>query len=1160
MWILALAALPLTASLRAADLPATVDFGRDIKPILSNTCFKCHGPDAAQRKGGTKDHRLRLDTEEGAYANYDGVVPIVPGKTDQGELLARITSKDPDDLMPPAKSGKTLTEAQIALIKRWIAQGAKYSKQWSYVKPVRPSVADVKDQSWPRNPIDNFILSRLEAEGLGPQPEADRYTLIRRLALDLTGLPPTVEEVGRFVADSSPDAYERLVDDLLARPSYGEHWARMWLDLARYADSSGYASDTPRTIWAFRDYVINSFNSNKPFDQFTIEQIAGDLLANPTREQLIATAFHRNTMTNTEGGTTREEFRNAAIIDRVNTTMAVWMGTSMACAQCHDHKYDPLPQKDYFRLFAILNNTEDSDRSDEEPTLKFFTAEQEERKSTLREQIDSLKRTVDTPTPELIAGQKKWEEAFPLDLKWQALQAASAQSKLGMTLSVRDDGWVVAEKPGKADTYTVELPIDQKQLTAVRIEAMPPAEGETAAGGAFVISRVRAEIVPAEGIRPVGRYVRVELPGKQVYLALSEVQVFSGAENVALHGKASQISTGYGGDASRAIDGNTDGDFYKSLSTSHTDRADDPWWEVDLGASMAVDSVVVWNRTDGVGDRLKNARVLLLDDRRKPVWSTQLAEAPTPSASLPTGGARAVEFAAAVADGGQNAVQIDALVRAAGGKRPADAGWSVPPRDKQPHTLTLLPRQPADVPEGSKLRLTIEQASRGDAGGLAHFRVSATHDQRVDQWVATPADVVAALAAAPDSRTNEQRDAISHYYLQNIAPELKATREKLASLTAQLDAIKPASVPIMRELAGNSRRHSFIEFRGNYLSLGDEVQPGMPEAFGPLRQAPDGPPPAGATPDRLALARWLVSPDNPLTARVIANRYWEQIFGIGIVRTSEEFGSQGEPPSHPELLDWLATELMAQKWDMKRFVKLLVTSAAYRQSSKVTPDLLERDPDNRLLSRGPRFRMSAEMVRDQALAVSGLLSQKMFGPSVRPARPAAGLSAAFGGGLDWTTSSGEDRYRRALYTEQRRTSPYPSMATFDLPSREICTLRRARTNTPLQALVTLNDPVYVEAAQALARRMIAAGPDPRERIQLGFRACVARPPEDAEVDRLLALYDQAKESLGRDPKNAADLATVPLGPLPQGMDAVDAAAWTAVANVLLNLDETLMKR
>ncbi len=379
-WVLAFAALPLTASVRAADLPATVDFGRDIKPILSNTCFKCHGPDAAQRKGGTKDHRMRLDTEDGACASYDGTFPIVPGKVDQSEVVSRITSHDPDDVMPPVKSGKTLTEAQIALIKQWIGQGAKYARHWSYVKPVRPALPDVKDKSWPWNAIDAFILARLEAEGLSPQPEADRYTLIRRLALDLTGLPPTVDEVDRFVADQSPDAYERLVDDLLARPSYGEHWARMWLDLARYADSSGYASDTPRTIWAYRDYVINSFNANKPFDQFTIELIAGDLLPNPTREQLTATAFHRNTMTNTEGGTTREEFRNAAIIDRVNTTMAVWMGTSMACAQCHDHKYDPLPQKDYFRLFAILNNTQDADRSDEEPTLKFFTAAQEERK------------------------------------------------------------------------------------------------------------------------------------------------------------------------------------------------------------------------------------------------------------------------------------------------------------------------------------------------------------------------------------------------------------------------------------------------------------------------------------------------------------------------------------------------------------------------------------------------------------------------------------------------------------------------------------------------------------------------------------------------------------------------------------------------------------
>jgi hypothetical protein len=770
----AAALLLMPAGVLAQPAPGPVEFNRDVRPILSNKCFACHGPDEKVRKAD-----LRLDTRGGATASV-----VVPGKPAESELLKRLTTTEPDEVMPPPKTGKKLTPREIDTLTRWVKDGAPYATHWAYVKPVRPPVPVVRNpQAVGRNPIDAFVFARLEKEGLTPSPEADRYTLARRVALDLTGLPPTVAEVDAFVKDTSPGAYEKLVDRMLAKPAFGEHWARMWLDLARYADSAGYADDPPRTIWKYRDYVINAFNANKPFDRFTVEQLAGDLLPSPTEEQLIATAFHRNTLTNNEGGTNDEEFRNVAVVDRVNTTFTVWMGTSSACCQCHTHKYDPLSQTEFFQLFAFFNNTADADKGDESPTLPFWTPELQAKKKTLEDDVAALE---------------------------------------------------------------------------------------------------------------------AKLKGK---------------------------------------------------------KADD----------------------------------------------------------------------------------------------------------------------------------------------------------------------------------------------------LKPERDKLTALKKELAAVKPlTSVPVMRELPAGQRRKTRLQYRGNFLDLGDEVTEGVPAVLHQL--------PKDAPKNRLTLARWLVAPENPLTARVMANRFWEQIFGIGLVRTSEEFGTQGELPSHPELLNWLAVEFAA-KWDVKAFLKLLVTSKAYRQSSKVTPALFERDPENRLLARGPRVRLSAEAVRDQSLFVGGLLSPKMLGPSVKPPQPTFGLNAAFGRTLDWQPSTGEDKFRRGLYTEWRRSNPYPSMSTFDAPNRDVCTVRRTRTNTPLQALVTMNDPVYVEAAQGLARRMLKdGGQAPADKVAFAVRLCLARPATDAEVARLVKLYADAKAAFGKDATKAAQFATVPLGPLPAGVDAADAAAWTMVASVLLNLDEMFMKR
>ena len=528
--------------------PAKVDFNRDIRPILSENCFKCHGPDENERKA-----RLRLDRrEEALKPAKSGERAIVPSAPDESQLLARVTASDPDDRMPPTKSGKKLTAVQIELLRRWIEQGAAYASHWAYVKPVRPVLPKVQNSPWPRNAIDWFILARLEREGLKPSPEADRYTLLRRVSLDLTGLPPTLEEVDKFVEDRSPRAYENLVDRLLEQSAFGEHWARLWLDLVRYADSAGYADDPPRSIWAFRDYVIKSFNSNKPFDRFTIEQIAGDLLADASEEELIATACHRNTMTNSEGGTNDEEFRNAAIVDRVNTTMAVWMGTSMACAQCHSHKYDPITQQEYFRFFAFFNNTEDADRLDEAPVLKFFTATEKKQRAKWEEEMAPLQEKLKTSTPELLSSLAGWEESFPVDIQWLPQKPSKMKSKNAAKVSTLDDGSVLVASGQKSDVYTLELPLSASRIAALRLETLPhdslPEKGPGhSTNGAFVLSRVTATLVPPSTNRTVGRFVRVELPGQDKYLSLAEVQVFSGNENIAPHGAASQSSTDFGG-------------------------------------------------------------------------------------------------------------------------------------------------------------------------------------------------------------------------------------------------------------------------------------------------------------------------------------------------------------------------------------------------------------------------------------------------------------------------------------------------------------------------------------------------------------------------------------------------------------------------------------
>lgn len=1149
-----LCVLTTPATLTAAEKhSAKIDFHREVKPILSNTCFKCHGPDAAERKGG-----LRLDTADGIRADLGGYAAVVPGDSAKSALVARITSSDPDEVMPPRASGKKLSQHEVEVLSQWVREGAQYAGHWSYLKPVRPELPPLKDASWPRNPIDYFIASRLEREGLRPSPEADRYAVIRRLSLDLTGLPPSVAEVDAFIADTDPQAYEKLVDRLLERPAYGEHWGHLWLDLARYADSAGYADDPPRTIWLFRDYVIRALNANKPFDQFTVEQVAGDLLPDPSEDQIIATAFHRNTLTNNEGGTNDEEFRSVAIVDRVNTTMAVWMGTTIACAQCHNHKYDPISQEEFFRFFAFFNNTDDADRRDESPLLSVYSEQQKRQRIKWQAELDSLEQTLRTMTPELAAGQTRWEADFPRDLKRQTLKPTAVKSQAGAATTIADDGAVHVAAAAN-DTYSIEISPEPGTIRAIQLDALPddalPGKGPGHSAGNFVLSRVGVMLERAPGESVTGRYLRIELPGKEKILSLAEVQAFHGDDNVALRGEATQSSTTFDGPAKLAIDGKTNGNFSEAKSTTHTDVSENPWWEVDLKSAQPLDRIVVWNRTDNnLEGRLAGFRLLVLNEKREAVWVQEGNEAPKPKAELALAGPQPIDIVAAVADYSQPSFDpADVIKRPAGDdKELKQKGWAVGGQTGQPHYLTLVVRSPIEINTGAKLTVALEQAYQTANHTLGHFRLSTTDDARAAELARTPSAVVEALRIATDQRTAEQKQLIAQHYL-SIAPELKTARDRVATLNKQLADMKPETVPIMRELPEGQRRKTQIQHRGNFLDLGKEVSEGTPTAFPPLA--------AGAPLNRLTLARWLVDENNPLTSRVIANRYWEQLFGIGIVSSSEEFGAQGDLPYHPELLDWLATELVRLNWDMKAFIKLLVTSAAYRQSSRVTAELEALDPDNRLLARGPRFRLSAEMVRDQALSVSGLLSEKMYGPPVKPPQPSIGLSAAFGSGIDWQTSGGEDRYRRGLYTTWRRSNPYPSMATFDAPNREVCIVRRVRTNTPLQALVTLNDPVYVEASQALARRLVAeGGSTTADRAQFGFRLCVARPARDDEVVRLVQLYEKSLARLSQNAGDAQKLATDPLGPVPPGMNVAELAAWTVVANVLLNMDETLMKR
>ena len=1077
-FLFAAAGLALIFSTHTAHAAEKVSFNRDIRPILSDICFACHGPDVAKMKGG-----LRLDNKEAAMKGGESGPAIVPGKPDQSEVYQRLVTHDADDIMPPKKTNKVLSPEQIDAFRRWIAEGAEYQGHWAFLKVERPAVPGKSAQSsvlsgqskqpnlstehWAlsTNPIDAFVLARLAKEGLAPQPEAPRETLIRRVTLDLTGLPPTTGEVDAFLADTSPDAYGKVVDRVLASPRYGEHMAARWLDLARYADSNGFQSDTRREMSHWRDWVIQAFNDNKPFDQFTIEQLAGDLLPDATRDQIVATGFNRNHRLNGEGGRIIEEWFAETVIDRVETTGLTWMALTFNCCRCHDHKYDPISQKEFYQLFAFFNSNNENGVLDDfggagrtrqggnsRPVLSLPSPEQEGQIAKFEKAVTDAIAKVAAASKELAAAQSAWEPKFRSQMKgsftpWTMAEPKEVRSDGGATFARQPDGsWLASGINPPFDQYLIVAPIAAGTFSGLLLEVLPD---------------------PSLPNQSLGR--------------------------------------------------NSNGNF---------------------------------------------------------VLSDVIAEITAPGLAKPL----AANFTRAEADYNQKGYEVKLIVedkptRGKGVKK--SQGWAIDgPTKRDPRKAMFIAAAPLTVPANAMLRVTLRHdALAGHNIGRFRLSTSSLPPATIDlDGAKIPPSVIAALNVAPAARTEAQKNEVAKFYRENTDNPVKQAEAALVTTKKTLDDFF-ANVPttmVMEELP--EPREAHILKRGEYDKPGDVVVRALPAVLPPL--------PAGAPNNRLGFAKWLVNGEHPLTARVWVNREWERFFGTGLVKTSENLGSQAEWPTHPELLDWMASVFQSPKaqtsssqlstlnsqpafgWDMKVMQKLIVTSATYRQSSRVTPELIAKDPENRLLARGPRFRLGAESLRDQALAISGLLVEKIGGPSVKPYMPAAvwDETSVYGDMRNYQEDTGDDLYRRTLYTIWKRTAAPPTMTLFDSPSREICTVKRSRTNTPLQALALLNEKTYIEAARILAQRMIAeGGSTPEQRIAWAFRGATGREPRADELKILADGFAKRTARFRQSPEEAAKILAVGETKADAKFNPVELAAYTGTANVLLNLDEVVTR-
>jgi hypothetical protein len=1172
--------LSLAAS-PAANPPARINYNRDVSPILSENCYACHGPDHGKRKAG-----LRLDQRESALATLkSGNHAVVPGDLANSELVRRISTTNQDDRMPPVESGKSLTPEQIETLREWVKEGATWSGHWAYVKPERPPVPEVKNKAWPRNEIDNFVLTRLEKEGLKPSPEADRAKLIRRVSLDLTGLPPTVAEVEDYLYDNSPGAYDKLVDRLLNSPHYGERMGQDWLDLARYADSQGYHHDSHRDIWPWRDWVINAFNHNMPFDQFTIEQLAGDLLPNPTRDQRIATGFQRNEMTTSEGGAMPEEYAVKYVVGRVDTAARVWLGTSLACAECHDHKYDPITQKEYYQFFAYFNTIAENGLDQDinpVPRLTLDTPEQRAKVEQFTKEIAALEKAHETllnaPNPEQAHAQADWEKKLRENAvtSWTVLEPVALSSSGGATLSKLLDDSVRASGPNPdKDIYEVTLRTSLANITGLRLEALPyenAGEGNQLGRGEkgeFLLSRLDVE---ARAVSTGEATATLDRPQLGHWYALGPFKASSPSEafeknfgpesgvdlaKVDSDGKVkwTEHSEWQDGEPHKLEGENSASYLYRTVTVREprwarmflgSDDGLQVWWNgrrilaKDVARALAPDQDELVVRIAPGENKL-----LLKVNNRQGSSGFYFRLLPDPVLE------HRVEFAAAAADYNQSEHNIrgaldedEASGWGTGGESPEAAG---------PHNAYFRGYDPIGFPGGTELKVRLRFESDKPKRALARFRIAVTSSTGLTEFMNLPDPIRASLIKGDEQQTASQKQALQRYYRQTFVPEVQEL-SKLLETQRKAKQEYVAQIPVtmvMQEM--EKPRDTFLLVRGNFAQHGEKVAPGVPKAIFPM--PPDYPK------NRLGLAKWLVNPDNPLVSRVTVNHFWQHYFGNGLVKTAEDFGSQGDWPSHPALLDWLATEFIRTHWDVRAMQRLIVTSATYRQSSVVTPEELQRDPDNRLLSHYPHLRLEAEEIRDTALAVSGLLNPQIGGPSVYPYQP-PGLweAVAFENTRKYEQSQGAENYRRGIYTYWRRSIPYPSLITFDAPTRETCTVKRPRTNTPLQALTLMNDPVYVEASRAFGQRIMREGGSTLDsRLDYAFWTCLGRPPRTAEKSLLERAYQEHLEAFEHDRVGAAKLIHVGASTPPVDLDICELATWTLISTTLLNLDETITK-